>query len=175
MNTPLILRMLRGLQIFWTLLLTALIGNAIALDRSAAGTAKAAVNFSMFVAVLCWLASIYGLVCSIVSAAFRPVAAIVLDAGAVFFSFIAAIVLSAKLGAVDCGNFDHDSKSNDYIAFGTADTEKRCREIQGGAVFLWFLLICFAVTLTFSVKEARGLGGSIRSSRSRPSMVQVGV
>lgn len=179
---------LRVLQILWTLLLTALIGNLIATDVNALGTSKAAVNFAMFVAVISWLASIYGLLWELWPDLFRPVVALPLDSMSALFSFISAVVLSAKLGVVNCAAIDTESKGGDYIAFGSMNLEKRCREIQGGAVFLWFMFACYCVQVWLTMREARGIGSTVwggssigTSSRwgstilsSRP-MTQVGV
>jgi hypothetical protein len=179
-NMGRILRLtLRALLIFWTLLLTALIGNAIANDLNAPGLSKAAVNFAMFVAILSWIASLYGLAWELFPALFRAVVTLPLEAMCALFAFIAAVVLSAKLGVVNCAAIVPKEKPGDYIAFGSANLEKRCREIQGGAVFLWFLFACYAVQLWLSIKEARQVGGlnvrvggaSILSSR--PAMSQL--
>lgn len=96
--------LLRLVQILWTLLITALIGNVIANDAGAASSAKAAVNFTLFVAVLSWIASLYGLVSNFVTAIAIPVVLLGLDCVAVLFTFISGVVLAAKLKAVNCAN-----------------------------------------------------------------------
>lgn len=171
MDTEFITNILRLVQLLWTLLLTALIGNVIASNVDAASSATAAVNFAMFVAVISWLASVYGLVSNFVAVIAIPVALLALDAAAVLFTFIGAVVLSAKLTAVNCANLD--GKPKDYIAFGSNDDTKRCREIQASATFLWFLLLCFIGTAFFAFKNWKGGRGSIISSR--PTMSQIGV
>lgn len=95
---------LRILQLLWTLLITALIGNAIANYDGASGAAKSSINFAIFVAVLSWIAALYGLIASFVTALAIPIVLLVLDALAVLFTFIAAVVLAARLGAVNCSN-----------------------------------------------------------------------
>ncbi|KYK60368.1 MARVEL-like domain protein [Drechmeria coniospora] len=165
---------LRAAALLWTLLITALIGNVIATNINAATSATAAVNFTMFVAVLCWIVCLYGLVAGFVSALGAVMVLLVLDVLAVLFTFIDAIVLAAKLGAVNCGNIRNAGLSDSWIGFGSADDEKRCREIQASTVFMWFLWLCLCGALFFTIKEWRGgFGGSMRSSR--PSMSQVGV
>jgi hypothetical protein len=95
---------LRLIQILWALLITALIGNVIANDADAASSAKAAVNFTLFVTVVAWLASLYGLVSSFVTAIALPIVILALDFAAVVFTFISAVALSAKLKAVNCAD-----------------------------------------------------------------------
>ncbi|KAI1389386.1 marvel domain-containing protein [Hypoxylon trugodes] len=157
---------LRILQFLLVLLTTALIGNVIASNISGA---ESAVNFIMFVCALSWLAVIYGVVSHFVAAAAIPVVALALDSAATLFTFIGAVVLAAKLQAVNCSNFGR--KTSDYIAFGSNDDEKRCREIQASTVFLWFLFASFAASLFFVLKEFRRSGGSVRG----PNMSQIGV
>ncbi|RKU44396.1 hypothetical protein DL546_004902 [Coniochaeta pulveracea] len=158
--------LLRGLQFIWVLLITALIGNVIALNHSGH---MVSINFAMFVAVLSWLAVIYGLVASIVEAVMIPIVLFVLDGLATLFTFIAAIVLSAKLGAPNCS---HPHKSTAWIGWGASDTEKRCRELQASTAFMWFLWATFVATLVLALMSFRRVGGSARTSG--PGMSQVG-
>lgn len=169
---------LRAIALLCTLLITALIGNVIASNVNAAGSATAAVNFSMFVTVLSWIACIYGIAAVFVETLDRPIVKLPLDAAVTLFTFLAAVVLAAKLHATNCGNIPNLDLSNDWIGFGSKDDEKRCREIQAGAAFMWFLWGCFCITLTLTIKEIRsgfggsGYGGSTISS-SLPSMSQI--
>ncbi|KAI0012553.1 marvel domain-containing protein [Xylariaceae sp. FL0662B] len=158
---------LRLVQLLMVLLSTALIGNVIAsnIDGSESG-----INFIMFVCVLSWIAVLYGIASHFVSALAIPIVALGHDAAASIFTLIGAIVLSAKLKAVNCANL-HGHPS-DYIAFGSNNDEKRCREIQATTVFLWFLWASFVGTLFFVIKEFRRGPGSVRTG---PSMSQVGV
>ncbi|KAI1372887.1 marvel domain-containing protein [Hypoxylon crocopeplum] len=157
---------LRLLQFLLVLLTTGLIGNVIASNISGA---ESAVNFIMFVCALSWIAVLYGLVSHFVAAVAIPIVALALDSASTLFTFIGAIVLSAKLQAVNCANLG--SKPSDYIAFGSNNDEKRCREIQASTVFLWFLFASFAASLFFVLREFRRGGGSVRG----PSMSQIGV
>ncbi|KAH7358108.1 marvel domain-containing protein [Plectosphaerella cucumerina] len=159
---------LRASQFLWTLLITALIGNVIALNINGH---MAGINFAMFVAVLSWLAMFYGLAASIISSIAIPIVMLALDGLATLFTFISAVVLSARLGVVNCGNAER--RGLGWIAYGAADTEKRCREIQASTVFMWFLFISFAATLVLTFLDFRRSGSSMRSSR--PNMAQVGV
>lgn len=95
---------LRILQFLWTLLITALIGNAIASYDGASGQAKSSLNFAIFVAVLSWIALLYGLIAGFVTSIAIPIALLVLDGLSVLFTFIAAVVLAARLGAVNCSH-----------------------------------------------------------------------
>ena len=92
---------LRGTQLFLTLLITALIGNVIA--QAIAGNPPA-INFAIFVAVLSWIASLFGCVAAVVESVAIPLVLISLDALATFFTFIAGVVLAAKLGVHSCAN-----------------------------------------------------------------------
>lgn len=161
---------LRILQLLWTLLITALIGNAIANYGSASGSAKSSINFTIFVAVLSWIAALYGLISGFVTALAIPIALLALDGLAVLFTFISAVVLAARLGAVNCSNLS--GKGSDYIAFGSSNDQKQCREIQASDVFMWFLFACYVGTLFFAFKAFRGSGGSVRRG---PNMSQIGV
>ncbi|KAM5352360.1 hypothetical protein ACJ41O_005083 [Fusarium nematophilum] len=174
MRYNLIKMILRAVALLITLLVTALIGNVIASNIDAAGSATAAVNFVMFVAALSWIVCIVGLVAFFASALDKPALQLPLDAAAVLFSFIAAVVLAAKLRAVDCGNINPKALPGDWIAWGSASDEKRCRELQASTVFMWFLFACFSGSLFLTVRDARNTYGSIRNA-SRPSMSQIGV
>lgn len=160
----------RGLALLWTLLITALIGNVIASEDHAAGSAKAAINFTMFVAALSWVVCLYGLASSFISALGRPIIMLPLDALGVLFTFISAIVLAAKLRAVNCSH--PGNVPSDWIGYGAADTEKRCREIQASTAFMWFLFATLCGGLFFSISESRSpFGSSMRSSRPAMSSV----
>ncbi|OTA88322.1 hypothetical protein M434DRAFT_399082 [Hypoxylon sp. CO27-5] len=157
---------LRILQVLLVLLVTALIGNVIASNISGA---ESAINFIMFVCALSWIAVLYGLISHYIAAIVIPIVALALDSAATLFTFIGAIVLSAKLQAVNCANLGR--KPSDYIAFGSNNDEKRCREIQASTVFLWFLFAAFTATLFFLLRDLRRAGGSVRG----PNMSQIGV
>ncbi|KAK1771218.1 marvel domain-containing protein [Phialemonium atrogriseum] len=161
--------LIRALQFLWTLLITALIGNVIANNRNGH---MASINFAMFVAVLSWLALLYGLVAAFIESIAIPVAMIVLDGLAVLFTFISAVVLAAKLTAVNCGGNFHN-KGSGWIGFGSSNTEKRCREIQASTAFMWFLFASFAASLALAAIGFRRMGGSMRSSRPTMSQVRV--
>lgn len=167
----LIAAIVRILQLFWLLLLTALIGNVIATNVNAAGSAEAAINFTMFVAVLCWLAALYGLAASVVESLAIPLALLALDGAAVLFTAIDGIVLSAKLRVVNCGG-DIANLGGDWLGYGSHDDVKRCREVQASTVFVWFLFICFVAGLAFTLIGFRRSGGSVRSSGPHMSQVR---
>ena len=81
----------------WTLFITALIGSVI---NDATDGTPSSVNYCMFVAVVSWIVLIIGLVsCG------SETSVAVLDGFAVFFTLIAAVVLSAKLGVHSCFNY----------------------------------------------------------------------
>ncbi|KAK4458041.1 marvel domain-containing protein [Cladorrhinum samala] len=161
---------LRGLQILFLIILTGLIGNVIANNVSAAGSATAAINFTMFVIVLSWLAAIYGIVSLFVVRLSYPVVNLALDAASTLFTLIAGIVLAAKLKAVNCNHTENKPAS--WIAYGSADNEKRCREVQASTAFMWFLWVTFTIGLVISLMGFRRGGGSVRTG---PTMSQIGV
>jgi len=170
---------LRILQVLWALLLTALLGNVAATNISAAGTATAAVNFGLFATVVGWLAALYGLAAHFAATLAVPLAALALDGAATLFTAIAGIVLAAKLRATNCGaGLDPKTLGDDWIGFGgSAGDEKRCRELQAATTFMWFLFVCLAASLFFTLSGwRRGGGGSVHSSLpSGPHMAQLRV
>jgi hypothetical protein len=90
---------LRGSQFIWTLLITALIGNVIA--EAFAGN-QSSINYAIFVAVFSWIVLLVGIVAAFMD--MENIILIALDALAVVFTFIAGVVLAAKLGVHSCGN-----------------------------------------------------------------------
>jgi hypothetical protein len=92
---------LRGSQFLWTLLITALIGNVIA---SAFAGNPSSINYAIFVAVFSWLVLFYGFAAAFVEGLARPIVMIVLDGLATLLTFIAGVVLAAKLHVHSCGN-----------------------------------------------------------------------
>lgn len=170
---------LRAIQLLFLVILTGLIGNIIASNHNAPSTAVAAVNFSMFVVVQGWLATIIGIGTILAANRLSALPIFVLfgtDAVAVLFTFIDAVVLAAKLKMVNCGGDfgkkGSDPQPGDWIAFGSLDDHKRCREVQAGTVFMWFLFASFVASLALSFLGFRRGGGSIRSG---PTMSQVRV
>lgn len=162
---------LRATQLLFIIILTGLIGNIIASNLHAAGSATAAINFSMFVVVLSWLAALLGLATGLVERIALPLLVhLGADALATLFTFIGAVVLAAKLKVVNCT--DTSKQPGDWIAYGSGDDHKRCREVQASTVFMWFLFATFAAALVLSFLGFRRGGGSIRSG---PTMSQVRV
>ncbi|KAL2131826.1 hypothetical protein VTI74DRAFT_4570 [Chaetomium olivicolor] len=162
---------LRAVQLLFIVILTGLIGNVIASNINAASSAKAAINFSMFVVVLSWLAALLGLATSLTERIPLSVLALLgADAVATLFTFIDAVVLAAKLRAVNCAHTD--GQPADWIAYGSANDAKKCREVQASTVFMWFLFATFAGALALGFLGFRRGGGSIRSG---PTMSQVRV
>ncbi|KAK4104224.1 hypothetical protein N658DRAFT_247508 [Parathielavia hyrcaniae] len=166
--------LLRAIQLLFIIILTGLIGNVIARNINAAGSATAAINFTMFVIALAWVVTLLGLATSLVERLRTPALGLALlaaDALAALFTLISAIVLSAKLRAVDCG--DTEDRANDWIAYGSSDDEARCRKVQASTVFMWFLFATFLASLLMSLLAFRRGGGSGRSSGPTMSQVRV--
>ncbi|KAL2175799.1 marvel domain-containing protein [Thermothelomyces heterothallicus CBS 202.75] len=163
--------LLRAVQLLFIIILTGLIGNVIASNEHAASSATAAINFSMFVIALSWVAALLGLAAGLFERIVLPVLVILAaDGFATLFTFIDAIVLAAKLGAVNCSRTQGHAAS--WIAYGSHNDEKRCREIQASTAFMWFLFATFAAALVLSFLSFRRGGGSMRSG---PTMSQVRV
>lgn len=150
---------LRGLQLLWIVLLTALLGNVIATAHNDALVSNAAVNFSMFVTVLSWVVTLYGLAVAVAESLAIPIVVLAADAAVVLFTFIDAIVLAALLRARNCGD--------------EGGLEKKCRELQASTAFMWFLFATFLGSMALAgLGFRRGGGGSVRSG---PTMKQVHV
>jgi uncharacterized membrane protein len=164
---------LRLLQLLWLLLITALIGNVIASNINASSSNESAINFTMFVAVLSWLAALYGLATAVIESLAIPVVMLALDGLATLFTVIDGIVLAAKLGARNCGG-DIRNLGDGWLGYGSSDDVKRCREVQASTVFMWFLFATFVAALAFTLVGFRRSGTSVRSNFSRPHMAQVG-
>lgn len=162
---------LRGSQFLWTLLILALLGNAIA-DAFAGN--PSGVNFSMFVAALSGVAVIYTLTASFIEALAIPIALIIIDTILVIFTFIAAVLLAAKLGVHSCGNKSYLVHNN--YTNGSHSMGKRCHELQASDAFFWFLFASYVGSLILSVLGGTGGGMSSRGGgmrRGGPSMSQV--
>ncbi len=91
---------LYALAFLWTFLITALLGNVIA---DAHGGTPSQINYCMFVAVLSWIVLLLGLTGSFIES-IPAIVLLVADLLAVLFTFVAAVLLSAKLGVHSCGN-----------------------------------------------------------------------
>ncbi len=161
---------LRGVALVFTIILTGLIGNVIAQDHNASTSARAAVNFTMFVIALSWLVCLYSIVATVVSSLGKPLILAVLDVLGIIFTFLSAVILAARIGKTNCSNTT-DRPAN-WIAYGSGNAEHRCRELQASDAFMWFLFATLCGGLFFSLTEMRGnpMGG-LRSSR--PAMSQV--
>jgi hypothetical protein len=162
---------LRAVQLLFIVILTGLVGSLIASDDNARGSATATINFAMFVVVLSWLAALLGLATGFIQRVTLPVLVLLgADALATLFTFIAGVVLAAKLGPVNCSNFG--GRHADWLGFGNVNVVKRCREAQASTAFMWFLFATFAAALVLSFLGFRRGGGSMRSG---PTMSQVRV
>ncbi|PHH77515.1 hypothetical protein CDD83_4116 [Cordyceps sp. RAO-2017] len=165
----------RLICLMWTLIITALIGNVVDQNINGASSAMAALDWVLFVCAWSWLACFYSIAATYVDALANPFITIPIDFFAWLFTIIAGVVLAAKLTGVNCGNWEHRNFGRGWIAFGSHNTEKRCREIQASTVMMWFLWVCFCVGFFLTCLQAKGaIGGFGRSSRrSRPNMSQV--
>lgn len=99
---------LRALQFLLILLITALVGNAIA---EAVGGNPAVVNYAIFVAVFCWLTCIFGTFTAFTDSSAMPMVLLATDGLSALFTVIAGIALAAELGVHSCGNKVNPSSS----------------------------------------------------------------
>ncbi|KAM3504528.1 hypothetical protein MY11210_008325 [Beauveria gryllotalpidicola] len=159
---------LHGIALVFTIIITGLIGNVIAQDHNASTSARAAVNFTMFVTALSWVVCLYGIVATIISSFGMPIILTVLDVLGVLFTFVSAIVIAARIGNTNCSKTL--GRNPHWIAYGSGNAEHRCRELQASDAFMWFLWATLCGALFFTIKELRS-SGSLRSSR--PAMSQV--
>ncbi|KAI9735691.1 MAG: hypothetical protein M1818_006299 [Claussenomyces sp. TS43310] len=167
MNLP--QTILRGLQFIWVIIITALIGNVIA---DAYSGNPATINYSMFVAVFCWIVLIYGLAAGFVESLAIPIVLMVMDGLAVIFTFIAAVILAAYLHVHSCGNEAY--VTHNFLTNGSSNPKKRCQELQASCAFFWFLWATLIGSLVLSILGGRSIMSSSRgSARKGPSMAQV--
>jgi len=146
---------LLGLALILTIIITGLIGNAIAIS---VGGSPSAINFCMFVAVISWLAIIFGFAVDFFLGSLAGVAAIV-EGVVALFSVIAGIVLAAKLGVHSCGN--HGYVSSNSLTKGANDQKSRCHELQASCAFFWFLFATYLASALLAFMS----GGSGLASR----------
>lgn len=159
---------LRTSQFLWTFLITALVGNVIA--EAFAGN-PSSINYAIFVAAFSWIVLLIGYF-----AAWKEMSNIilvVLDALATMFTFIAGVVLAAKLHVHSCSNFAYVSTNS--LTNGSHNPEKRCRELQASTAFFWFLFASYIGSLVLDFTNG-GMSMSMRRpgiGRKGPSMSQV--
>jgi hypothetical protein len=161
----------RSLQFLWTLLTTALIGNVIA---SAFAGNPSSINYAIFVSVFSWIVLLYGLVAAFAEGLAVPVVLWAMDGLAAILTFIAGVVLAAKLGVHSCGNKGYLESNS--LTNGSGDMSKRCHELQASTAFYWFLFAAYLGSLiaTFMNRDSSGSfsrHGGVR--KGGPSMSQV--
>lgn len=162
---------LRALQLLWTILIMALVGNMI---NEARNGNHSAVNYAMFVSVFSLLSLFY-----LIPATFReslvihPMIKVALDVINAILFFIGGVVLAAKLEVHSCGNDDYIK--NNPITNGGDNMNKRCHEAQAVTAFLWFGFIAYLASAILSAIASRS-GASLRSGgirRGGPAMSHV--
>lgn len=163
--------LIRAAQFIFILLVTALIGNVLAGKTHS----NAPTNYAMFTAAFCWLVWFFGMAAAFVEAIAIPVVLLILDGLATIFTFIAGVVLAAKLGgAHSCNNRAYlDSKA---IQVDNGSTSKHCRELQASCAFFWFLFVCFIGSMIVTTVKGGPIGGGLggrRSGGGAPAMSQV--
>ncbi|CAK7221665.1 hypothetical protein SCUCBS95973_004575 [Sporothrix curviconia] len=165
----------RCVQLLFIVICVALIGNVIASNNDGH---MSAINYALFACIIAWVACLWGMASAFVSMLADGIFAyglLAFDILAVLFTFVAAIVIPAKLKAVNCGGeLTVERRGSGWIGFGSADDEKRCRELQASTAFLWFLFATLVASLLLTLVNFRRGGGSSGGS-SAPHMSQVRV
>ncbi|KAF6228736.1 hypothetical protein HO173_011755 [Letharia columbiana] len=147
---------LRGLEIFFGILVLGLSGHLVA--SQAYGGAPSATNYNVFLGIWLLVVAAVGLAASFVSALGGVVMA-ALDALSVLFAFAGGVAYAAKLGAHSCsrasytahnvitnGGVDHAGNTAPGVNLGN-----RCREAQADTAFIWFAFAAFAASCALSL------------------------
>ncbi|CAK7206225.1 hypothetical protein SEUCBS139899_009012 [Sporothrix eucalyptigena] len=165
----------RCVQLIFIIICIALFGNVI--NNNIDGH-MSAINYALFAAIIAWVACLWGMIATFLSVLTEGIFAyglLAFDVLAVIFVFVAAIVIPAKLKAVNCGgDLTVERRGANWIGFGSVDDEQRCRELQAGTAFLWFLFAALVVALLMTLVNFRRSGRSSGGS-SAPHMSQVRV
>src|SRR6266536_255552 len=172
---------LRVTQLIFTITITGLIGNVIA---SAFAGNPSSINYAIFVAAFSWLVLIFGLAAAFVESLAIPVVMWALDGLATIFTFIAGVVLAAKLGVHSCGNHVSGNYPQRISVFlthtqsytrsnsltnGSNNQKARCQELQCATAFFWFLFAAYVASMV-----ATGLSHSNGVSMSRRGGIRKG-
>ncbi|CAK7230554.1 hypothetical protein SBRCBS47491_007623 [Sporothrix bragantina] len=165
----------RCVQLIFIVICVALIGNVI--NNNINGH-MSAINYALFACIIAWVACLWGMISSFVGMLAEGIFAyglLAFDVLSTIFVFVAAIVIPAKLHAVNCGgDLSVERRGVGWIGFGSEDTEQRCRELQASSAFLWFLFATLVASLVLTLVNFRRGGGSSGGS-SAPHMSQVRV
>ncbi|CAK7242747.1 MAG: hypothetical protein STHCBS139747_004246 [Sporothrix thermara] len=165
----------RCVQLLLIVICVALIGNVIASNINGH---MSAINYALFACIIAWIACLWGMASAFLTMLADGVFAyglLAFDVLSVLFTFIAAIVIPAKLKAPNCGgDLSVERRGANWIGFGSDDDHKRCRELQASTAFLWFLFASLIASLVMTLVNFRRGGGSSRGS-SAPHMSQVRV
>lgn len=176
---------LRIIQLVFLIIITGLIGNVIA---SAFAGNPGYINYAIFVCVFGFLNVLYGLAAAFMDALAIPFVLGVFDLLTTLFTFIAGVVLAAKLGVHSCSNdvsrshmrpYTHANRSQGYTfnnpaTNGSDDPEARCRKLQAATAFFWFLFAAFVASTVISFMTGQSSvrrSGGIR--KGGPAMSQV--
>ncbi|KAE8452890.1 hypothetical protein EG329_013162 [Mollisiaceae sp. DMI_Dod_QoI] len=162
---------LRSWEFLWVLLTMALIGNVIA--GAFAGNASS-INYAMFVSTFDMLVVLFGFAAVFMDLSAAGLIMVVLDVLATIFTFIAGVVLAAKLGVHSCSN--HSYTLSNHLTNGSHNPGKRCRELQASTAFYWFAFLGFIVSAVLAGMNSRNstsLRGRGGIRRGGPSMSQV--
>ncbi|KAI9644198.1 hypothetical protein NHQ30_007552 [Ciborinia camelliae] len=157
---------LRICQFICIIIATSLIGNVIASQRHS----HSSVNYAMFAAAFAWIALLYGFAAAFVESLAERIILMPLDGLACFFTWVAGVVLAAKLHVHSCGNLN-------YVIHNplTQGSKSQCRELQAACAFFWFAFALFAGSLVVEAISGRSSTSMRRpgSRKNAPTMSQV--
>ncbi|KAK0251769.1 hypothetical protein B0A54_00434 [Friedmanniomyces endolithicus] len=157
---------MRGLQLLWTVLVMALVGNMVH-DWNYGNSGV--INYDLFVSILGLLSLFYLIPATFKEAlAFHPLLPLILDAINTLFWFCGAVATAARLGAHSCSNGDY--LESNYV---TAGSSKRCHEGQAATTFLFFGFFAFLASTVLSGLATRGGANTRPGIRRGPAMSQV--
>ncbi|CAF9942450.1 hypothetical protein IMSHALPRED_003687 [Imshaugia aleurites] len=152
---------LRGLEIFFAILILGLSGHLVA--SQVYGGAPSSTNYNVFLGIWLLVIALLGLAASFVSA-LGGVVMFALDALSVLFSFAGGVAYAVKLGAHSCSRASytaHNVVINGGVdkagAVGPAvNLGNRCREAQADTAFIWFAFAAFCASCALSATQWRG-------------------
>ncbi|KAM0798092.1 marvel domain-containing protein [Usnea florida] len=132
---------LRGLQLFFSILILGLSGHLVA--NQAYGGAPSATNYNVFLGIWLFVTAVMGLAASVLEVLGGVVGAVA-DGLSVLFAFAGGVAYAAKLGVHSCSRTSYTS-TNSIINGGIKDNKigpvnlkHRCQEAQADTAFIWF-------------------------------------
>ncbi|KAL2054451.1 hypothetical protein ABVK25_005199 [Lepraria finkii] len=161
---------LRGLQIFFAVVILGLSGHLVA--SQSLGGAPSVTNYEVFLGIWLLVISFLGLAATKVDA-LAGIVGVALEGLSLLFAFAGGTAMAAKLGVHSCScSLDHQSCPylvNNVVINGGRDKNgfdpnvnrvMRCREAQADTAFIWFAFGTFLATFALALLSSRR-GGKI--------------